>query len=1175
MNLKLGTKKKIISLFFVFVILSSCCIGGVYLGNVSGLEITAEGFAYGDGTSTSPWIIETPEQLNLIRNYLGTTHNDKYFKLGCDIDLTDYLSHSGAGWIPIGKETDLAGDLPGANEFRFTGTFDGDNYVIKNLVIDTVQSGAGLFGAVGTGGVVKNLGLVDGEVKGGGSVGGLVGYMNGGTIENCFTSIRVIGSAAQIGGLVGYAHSYRGANTIENCFSLGDVIGDGGVGGLVGYSWSGQGSTIKDCYATGDVIGNFYVGGLVGEQYSSGGDNNIIENCYATGDVTGIPGSSSSRSESIGGLVGRQNSMMSSIARINNCYATGSVSGGDQVGGLVGQQIRSTNMLSNTGRNNIANSYAMGDVVGHNFVGGLVGQQRIGDYNPINGFAIAGDGHNHILNCYATGSVTGNDFVGGLAGGQHKTSSSGAARSNNINNCYATGAVMAVLADHVGGLVGEQFGSACNIINSYFDTDATGLPLGVGVGSQVGVTGLSTEQMTEDDTLESGGAMAELGNLIWSKRAASSNYCYYPELAVFYGDGLLDTVWKIASELSVRVLTGEEPIVYEVYYDANWPDGIAGLGSVPIDVSGPYGEGELVTVLANTGDLAKPHYVFLGWAISDTATSPDYAVSGSMVDPDSFFMGESEVVLYAVWAKIFYTVTFDATGGVPVPEVQNVASGECDNQLLAVPQKAGYVFLGWFTQVQNGVEWNFNTPVMENIVLYAQWRVATYYIFYDLCGGINAIGNPTSYNMYSLPLKIDDPSRVGYVFQNWSVLYADGTGGLLSVSGIPVGTTGNVELTAIWVPKQFVISYHLNGGVNAANNPTTYTVESAFPIDIANPTKVNYDFQGWTVKYVDGSQLDITTPTTNYQILKDTTGDIELTANWAPKQYIITYNLNNGNNAPGNPTTYTVESAFPINIGNPTRSGYTFLGWTVTYANGTVVYSQVSYSIPAGTTGDIVLSANWRAVDSGGSGGGSGGSGGGSGVLFTVRFVDWDGTLLKNELVRLGGSATAPATPTREGYIFTGWDREFSNVRSDITVTAQYKPSEPEIIPPEPPIEVPTWALVNLGLSIIGIILAIIALVWILLQQKQKQTNQEQQNNSKTQKTTKQNNNQDKEKKQQRIGLFIAFAVAIAGFIVFLLTEDMSNKMTMIDKWTIVNVALFIVEIIAIALIIKQNKKGT
>ena len=60
-------------------------------------------------------------------------------------------------------------------------------------------------------------------------------------------------------------------------------------------------------------------------------------------------------------------------------------------------------------------------------------------------------------------------------------------------------------------------------------------------------------------------------------------------------------------------------------------------------------------------------------------------------------------------------------------------------------------------------------------------------------------------------------------------------------------------------------------------------------------------------------------------------------------------------------------------------------------------------------------------------------------TYYTVTFKDWDGTVLKTEMVEEGHAATAPANPTRPGYTFTGWDVDFSNVTSDLVVTAQYE----------------------------------------------------------------------------------------------------------------------------------------
>ena len=59
-------------------------------------------------------------------------------------------------------------------------------------------------------------------------------------------------------------------------------------------------------------------------------------------------------------------------------------------------------------------------------------------------------------------------------------------------------------------------------------------------------------------------------------------------------------------------------------------------------------------------------------------------------------------------------------------------------------------------------------------------------------------------------------------------------------------------------------------------------------------------------------------------------------------------------------------------------------------------------------------------------------------VLYTVTFKDWDGTVLKTQTVASGGAASAPDNPTRDGYTFSGWDKDYNNVTSDLVVTAQY-----------------------------------------------------------------------------------------------------------------------------------------
>ena len=59
-------------------------------------------------------------------------------------------------------------------------------------------------------------------------------------------------------------------------------------------------------------------------------------------------------------------------------------------------------------------------------------------------------------------------------------------------------------------------------------------------------------------------------------------------------------------------------------------------------------------------------------------------------------------------------------------------------------------------------------------------------------------------------------------------------------------------------------------------------------------------------------------------------------------------------------------------------------------------------------------------------------------VYHSVTFVDYDGTVLSAQSVAHGSAAIEPTAPEREGYAFIGWDKDFSNVTEDMTVTAQY-----------------------------------------------------------------------------------------------------------------------------------------
>jgi len=106
-----------------------------------------------------------------------------------------------------------------------------------------------------------------------------------------------------------------------------------------------------------------------------------------------------------------------------------------------------------------------------------------------------------------------------------------------------------------------------------------------------------------------------------------------------------------AAAVTVSVSFTATPTTYTVTYNANWPSGAgATSGSVPTD-SNTYGNNATVTVRANTGNLAKVGYTFLGWKRGATSGTPDHTVNGSTVTPPTFTMGTANVQMYAIWTQ--------------------------------------------------------------------------------------------------------------------------------------------------------------------------------------------------------------------------------------------------------------------------------------------------------------------------------------------------------------------------------------------------------------------------------------------------------------------------------------------------------------------------------------------
>ena len=253
---------------------------------------------------TEPSSVQLLMKINSIDdlNSFGVRVNAGEFYLDADLmtDITFDGSSNSYTWNPIGTES-----VP------YTGTFYGGGHIIKGLKVGeegSEKDNVGLFGV--NNGEICCLGIVEGSIQGGLSVGSICGTNNG-TISRCYSASTIKNNSdkSEINGSVNGTSSVGGIcgtnkGIISQCYNTSTVTSSGSnVGGIVGYQ-EGKKATIENCYNTGSISEGSNTGGICGQCA-----NGSISTCYNGGSV-------SSSSDAVGGVCGNN----SSSNNITSCY---------------------------------------------------------------------------------------------------------------------------------------------------------------------------------------------------------------------------------------------------------------------------------------------------------------------------------------------------------------------------------------------------------------------------------------------------------------------------------------------------------------------------------------------------------------------------------------------------------------------------------------------------------------------------------------------------------------------------------------------------------------------------------------------------------------------------------------------------------------------------------------
>jgi beta-lactam-binding protein with PASTA domain len=382
--------------------------------------------------------VESPFEIADVNDLLTLANNpnvwDQNFILTSDIDLGAWAFTTAL----ISPDTSTSDGYQGT---PFAGSFNGNQHVIRNLVLYPEVSGRGylgLFGNVTATGHIYDLG-----------------------VENFRLDNRW---SADYSGVLCGANS----GTIQGCYSIGDMKCFNFTGGLCGITYG----TIEDCYSTVKISASSYVGGLCGQSQNPA----VISNCHAVADITA--------GYCTGGLVGNVSS-----SSISDSFANGSISGSERVGGLAGNSDYSSSF---------SQCFAYVDVTASSsYSGGFIGYAHTTTtsqccaYGDTEGMSYSGGFAGHIWygsisDSYSTGWVLGNDYVGGFIGENP---------NGTVSRCYSIGSVVGgATAVHVGGFSGS---GSCT--SSFWDKDSSFM-----ASSSCG-TGLPTAQMVLMSTYTNAG----------------------------------------------------------------------------------------------------------------------------------------------------------------------------------------------------------------------------------------------------------------------------------------------------------------------------------------------------------------------------------------------------------------------------------------------------------------------------------------------------------------------------------------------------------------------------------------------------------------------------------------------------------------------------------------------
>ncbi len=367
-----------------------------------------------------------------------------------------------------------------------------------------------------------------------------------------------------------------------------------------------------------------------------------------------------------------------------------------------------------------------------------------------------------------------------------------------------------------------------------------------------------------------------------------------------------------------------------------------------------------------------------------------------------------------------FTVTFKAGDG-EVLKTETVELGQAATAPAEIPERTGYEFTGWDTEFTN---------VQADIVVTAQYIRLWTVTFADDNGDAIEVVTVRDGAAATAP---EAPAKENYTFSGWDKAFD--------------AVAEDMTVTATYTENdKFTVTFQDHDGATLKTE-TVYVGKDATAPEA--PSHEHFTFTAWdkaftniqadtvvTAQCTEDAKFTVTFKDHDGSTLKTETVYVgeDATAPEAPAHEHFTFTA--WDKAFTNIQADTVVTA---QCTEDAKFTVTFKGWDGTTLKTEVVYQGEDATAPeapekdnytfaawdqafTNVQADVVVTATYT-----------------ENAKYTVTFKDYDGTTLKTEVVYVGKAATAPAAPTRENHTFEEWDKAFTNVQGDLTVTAVYR----------------------------------------------------------------------------------------------------------------------------------------